>query len=164
MTPSTPEPASPLASRRDDRTKARHAIIYDGGCDFCVCVANWLSRQMDATVDVVPSTPENLERFDVSREAAERALQWISGNNRASGASAVAAWLRASPKRHWQWLGASMIAPSHRPALRLNIRARQRWRALAAELAHSLSEAAGACGRREVGPVLLDVGNQALLD
>jgi len=58
-------------------------LLYDGECGFCTAGIGWLRRRFDPEAESVPA--ENLD-----------AVQWVEGGVRASGADAVAAWLRTS--------------------------------------------------------------------
>jgi predicted DCC family thiol-disulfide oxidoreductase YuxK len=58
-------------------------LLYDGDCRFCVRGIEWLRRRFDPAAESVPA--DDLD-----------AVQWVDGASRASGADAVAAWLRTS--------------------------------------------------------------------
>lgn len=58
-------------------------LLYDGDCRFCTRGIAWMERRFDPTADSLPA--QNLD-----------AVQWVDGDVRASGADAIAAWLRTS--------------------------------------------------------------------
>ena len=58
-------------------------LLYDGDCDFCTRGIAWLDRRFDPAAGSEPA--QGLE-----------AVTWVDGDVRATGADAVAAWLRTS--------------------------------------------------------------------
>ena len=58
-------------------------LLYDGDCRFCTAGIAWMRRRFDPAAESLPA--EGLD-----------AVQWVDGDVRASGADAVAAWLRTS--------------------------------------------------------------------
>jgi predicted DCC family thiol-disulfide oxidoreductase YuxK len=58
-------------------------LLYDGDCAFCTDSIAWLRRRFDPVAPAVPA--RGLD-----------AVRWEDGDERASGADAIAAWLRSS--------------------------------------------------------------------
>jgi predicted DCC family thiol-disulfide oxidoreductase YuxK len=61
-------------------------LLYDGECGFCTDSIAWMRRRFEPTADAVPA--RDLD-----------AVRWEDGGERASGADAIAAWLRTSRRR-----------------------------------------------------------------
>jgi predicted DCC family thiol-disulfide oxidoreductase YuxK len=69
-------------------------LLYDGDCVFCTAAIGWMRRRFDPEAETVPVRSGELE-----------AVQWVDGDVRASGADAIAAWLRTSRRlRPVVWL------------------------------------------------------------
>jgi predicted DCC family thiol-disulfide oxidoreductase YuxK len=62
-------------------------LLYDGDCRFCTHAIAWLARRFDPEAETVPLKSGELD-----------AVQWVDGDVRASGADAIAAWLRTARK------------------------------------------------------------------
>jgi predicted DCC family thiol-disulfide oxidoreductase YuxK len=60
-------------------------LLFDGGCEFCARAVAWMERHFDPEAETVPVRSGELD-----------AVQWVDGDARASGADAVAAWLRTA--------------------------------------------------------------------
>jgi predicted DCC family thiol-disulfide oxidoreductase YuxK len=58
-------------------------LLYDGDCRFCTESIAWMRRRFDPAAESLPA--EGLD-----------AVRWVDGDARASGADAIAAWLRTS--------------------------------------------------------------------
>ncbi|MBV8064133.1 MAG: DUF393 domain-containing protein [Actinobacteria bacterium] len=63
-------------------------LRYDGDCRFCVAGIGWLRRRFDPAA--ASETAKDLA-----------AVEWVDGERRASGADAVAAWLRTARRNRW---------------------------------------------------------------
>lgn len=92
---------------------ARAVVVFDGGCGFCTWCVRAAERYVGASLDYRPYQRANLEHLGVTREQAEQAVLVIEGVDVKSGASAVAAILRAGHVP-WPWLGAIIDAPGVR--------------------------------------------------
>jgi predicted DCC family thiol-disulfide oxidoreductase YuxK len=60
-------------------------LLYDGDCGFCTDAIGWMQRRFEPTAESVPA--KGLD-----------AVRWVDGGVEASGADAVAAWLRTSTR------------------------------------------------------------------
>lgn len=71
-------------------------LLYDGDCYFCTGAIAWMARRFDPVAESVAWQEADLAALGVTVEAAKKAVQWAEGGERASGADAVAAWLRTA--------------------------------------------------------------------
>jgi predicted DCC family thiol-disulfide oxidoreductase YuxK len=62
-------------------------LLYDGDCRFCTVAVAWMRRRFDPEAEMIPVRSGELD-----------AVQWVDGDVRASGADAIAAWLRSARK------------------------------------------------------------------
>ena len=62
-------------------------LLYDGDCAFCTAAIAWMQRRFDPEAETAPVRSGELD-----------AVQWVDGDVRASGADAIAAWLRSARK------------------------------------------------------------------
>jgi predicted DCC family thiol-disulfide oxidoreductase YuxK len=60
-------------------------LLYDGDCAFCTASVAWMRRKFEPEDETVPGRSGELD-----------AVQWVDGDVRASGADAIAAWLRSA--------------------------------------------------------------------
>jgi predicted DCC family thiol-disulfide oxidoreductase YuxK len=60
-------------------------LLYDGDCAFCTAAIGWMRRRFDPAAATVAVRSGELD-----------AVQWVDGDVRASGADAIAAWLRSA--------------------------------------------------------------------
>ena len=70
-------------------------LLFDGDCRFCTATIRRLRRRFEPAAESVPWQEADLEALGISAEECRRAVQWV-GDARASGADAIAAWLRTS--------------------------------------------------------------------
>jgi predicted DCC family thiol-disulfide oxidoreductase YuxK len=71
-------------------------LLYDGDCRFCTHAIAWMARRFDPVAESVAWQEADLEPLGVTLEEVKEAVQWAEGGERASGADAIAAWLRAA--------------------------------------------------------------------
>jgi predicted DCC family thiol-disulfide oxidoreductase YuxK len=60
-------------------------LLYDGDCVFCTAAIGWMRRRFDPEGETVPVRSGELD-----------AVEWRDADVRASGADAIAAWLRSA--------------------------------------------------------------------
>jgi predicted DCC family thiol-disulfide oxidoreductase YuxK len=65
-------------------------VIYDADCGFCTRTKTWMEA-LDhfGLIRWLPRFHPETEKLNISNEASERALQWVNGEDRASGYRAV---------------------------------------------------------------------------
>ena len=68
-------------------------VVYDGQCQLCKNSVSWVSKKLAMTA--VDFHTADLARFGLSREQCAREVFVITGDNRYSGAQAVAFLLKA---------------------------------------------------------------------
>lgn len=73
-------------------------LLYDGDCRFCTDAIAWMARRFDPAAESVAWQEADLAALGVTAEEADRAVQWADDGERASGADAIAAWLRSARK------------------------------------------------------------------
>jgi predicted DCC family thiol-disulfide oxidoreductase YuxK len=88
-----------------ERENPQPVIIYDDDCTFCRHWIAWFDARLESSAQPKPSTDATLAIYDVSRADADASVQWVSGNDRTSGARAVAAWFKSSGNGRWRLLG-----------------------------------------------------------
>ena len=71
-------------------------LLFDGDCDFCTGAIAWLRRRFDPAAASEPWQEADLAALGVSEDACRQAVQWAGEGTRASGADAIAAWLRTA--------------------------------------------------------------------
>jgi predicted DCC family thiol-disulfide oxidoreductase YuxK len=71
-------------------------LLFDGECRFCTAAVAWMRHRFDPAAESVAWQEADLRALGVTEEAAKKAVQWADGDERASGADAVAAWLRTA--------------------------------------------------------------------
>jgi len=80
-------------------------LLYDGDCRFCTGAIAWMARRFDPVAESVPWQEADLATLGVTVEEAKQAVQWSEGGERASGADAIASWLRTARRlRPVVWL------------------------------------------------------------
>jgi len=67
-------------------------VIYDGKCDLCKNSISWIRKRL--TINALDFHATDLSRFNLSSEQCSREVFVISGEQRFSGASAVAFLLK----------------------------------------------------------------------
>jgi len=70
-------------------------LLYDGDCRFCTAAILWMRRRFDPAAESVPWQEADLAALGIGAEECRRAVQWV-GDGRASGADAIAAWVRTA--------------------------------------------------------------------
>ena len=75
---------------------SRMPLLFDGDCRFCTGAIAWLRRRFDPAAESVPWQEMDLAVLGVSEDACRQAVQWVEHGTRASGADAIAAWLRTA--------------------------------------------------------------------
>jgi predicted DCC family thiol-disulfide oxidoreductase YuxK len=71
-------------------------LLFDGDCRFCTAAVAWMRRRFDPAAESVAWQEADLAALGVTVEEAEQAVQWAEGGERASGADAIASWLRTA--------------------------------------------------------------------
>ena len=100
-------------------------LIFDGDCGFCTTSANWVERR--TTADVVPWQRFDLDAAGLTEAEASAAVQWVDGEQRLSGARAIAAVLRRCGGA-WPLVGRLIDLPPMRPLAALGYRLVARYR------------------------------------
>jgi predicted DCC family thiol-disulfide oxidoreductase YuxK len=79
-------------------------FLYDGDCAFCSACARFIERRIPTRARVQPWQFSDLHALDLSVDACDEAVQWVSttesGRTTADGPVAIAALLRTS---NWLW-------------------------------------------------------------
>ena len=84
----------------------RSVLLFDGDCGFCTTVARWGERSWPGAADVLPWQHAEIDALGLNPAQCASELQWIGADGRrASGAAAVARWLRAAGG-FWRVVGA----------------------------------------------------------
>jgi predicted DCC family thiol-disulfide oxidoreductase YuxK len=73
-------------------------LVYDGDCRFCVAAVSRLQRWFEPEAPSVAWQKADLDALGLTAEESRAAVQWVSGDHRASGADAVSAWLRTGKR------------------------------------------------------------------
>jgi predicted DCC family thiol-disulfide oxidoreductase YuxK len=92
---------------------AQPVLLYDGDCGFCTSAVHALRRRLHLGATASPWQSADLETVALTPEDASRAVWFVDGERRCSGAQAVAAWL-GTGARPLRWVGAVMGAPGAR--------------------------------------------------
>ena len=90
-------------------------FVFDGDCAFCSSSARTLVRIAPSDAAVVAWQRSDLDALGLTPAACELAVQWVDGPRHASGAAAIAAYLRTSRP----WCRAAGWLLSRRPVLAL---------------------------------------------
>ena len=75
--------------------------MFDGSCGFCTRVVARLQRLFEPAAGTVPWQEADLAVLGLTEEQCRAAVQWSQGGAVASGADAVAAWLRTARRNRW---------------------------------------------------------------
>jgi len=90
-------------------------LVFDGDCAFCSSSARTGQRFAPGPAAIAAWQHLDLAALGLTEEQCLEAVQWVDGERRASGAAAIAAYLRTS--RPW-WRPVGRLLGS-RPALLL---------------------------------------------
>jgi predicted DCC family thiol-disulfide oxidoreductase YuxK len=82
-------------------------LVYDGECGFCSTSARLLVRWVPGPAGVVPWQRADLRALDLTPEQCDASVQWVDGEHHASGAAAVAGYLRTGNVL-WRLLGRAL--------------------------------------------------------
>jgi len=118
----------------------RWTLIYDGQCEFCQRQVELALRwDVDQRIEAIPFQTADLERYGVSRAAAEDAMHLVGPSGSVwSGAAAARELSRLLPRtRPLSWLFA---VPGAMTVAELTYRSVARWR-------HRLGCESAACRR-----------------
>ena len=92
----------------------RPVVIFDGECGFCTWCVEFARRRVHAPVDYCPYQVADFASLAATRDQAREAVLFVHGHTVSSGASAVAAILRAG-RRPWPMFGAALDSTLVRP-------------------------------------------------
>lgn len=84
-------------------------LVYDGECGFCSTSARLLVRWVPTRAEVVPWQRADLPALGLTPEQCDDSVQWVDGNQHASGAAAIAAFLRTSHPL-WRLVGRAVCS------------------------------------------------------
>lgn len=88
----------------------RAVLVYDGECAFCRRCIGAMQRFVPRAPLAVPCQSAPLDDLGLTRRECDEAVQWVLGDDRRSGARAVAAVLRRGGGP-WPVVGAVLDAP-----------------------------------------------------
>ena len=86
-------------------------FLFDGDCAFCTASADLLRRRVPTPVPIEPWQFTDLGALGLTREACERAVQWVGPRHaravpaHAEAVAAIAALLATSTQPWWRWIG-----------------------------------------------------------
>ncbi|GGG07725.1 hypothetical protein GCM10007304_22210 [Rhodococcoides trifolii] len=88
----------------------RPLFLYDGDCAFCSSCAQFLTRRIPNTADVVAWQHTDLDGLPVTQDDCENAVQWVDGGRATAGPRAIADLLRTSTGV-WKLAGHALAFP-----------------------------------------------------
>jgi predicted DCC family thiol-disulfide oxidoreductase YuxK len=71
-------------------------LLFDGDCRFCIAAVGWMAARFEPAAASLPWQDADLAALGVDAGECRRAVQWAGDGERASGADAIAAWLRTA--------------------------------------------------------------------
>lgn len=89
-------------------------LVFDGDCALCTSCAQWASKHVHATAEVIAYQHADLLNLGLTAEQCASALQYVDRGGRAhSGAAAVGRFLYEAGGR-WRIVGAVLLLPGIR--------------------------------------------------
>ncbi len=103
-------------------------VLFDADCGFCTATVHALGRRLRLRARTAPWQSADLGTLALTRDEASSALWFLDGEQRGSGARAVALWLGTGPPLA-RLAGATLQTPGVRVLAALGYRVVSRNRA-----------------------------------